>query len=339
MEGRFENIAIRGIKAVIPGTVIENASFADKLGERRCKKQIKLTGVKTRHVSQNQQTTADLAYEAGRLLMDSLKWDPEEISVLVFATQNPLFVLPSTAFLLQKKLGISKNAVVFDVNLGCSGALVGMQIVSSLLQQKGNHGKGLLLVADAVYAPNEIERDNPDALADQMLFGSAGCAVALEVAEKVEPIVIESYSDGIRYDAIIRRLGNLVEMKGEAVFEFGVNDVASGLIDFRKKFQLKEDDIDFYSFHQAQALMLSTIDSVCDIPEEKEIRSLEEYGNTNGSSVLVNLCANREKFIGKEHVHALLCAFGVGLSWAYVYTQLPVQGILPISFCDVHYEK
>ena len=339
MNGHFENIAVRGIKVVIPETVIENASFADKLGERRCKKQIKLTGVKTRHVSKNQQTTTDLAYEAGRLLLDSVKWDPEEVSVLVFATQNPLFVLPSTAFLLQKKLGISKNAVVFDVNLGCSGAPVGMQIVSSLLQQKGNHGKGLLLVADAVYAPNEIERDNPDALADQMLFGSAGCAVALEVAEKVEPIVIESYSDGIRYDAIIRRLGNLVEMKGEAVFEFGVNDVASGLIDFRKKFQLKEDDIDFYSFHQAQALMLSTIDSVCDIPEEKEIRSLEEYGNTNGSSVLVNLCANREKFKDKEQLHALICGFGVGLSWSYVYTTLPVDVILPISFSDAHYEE
>lgn len=338
MKGSFENIAVRGIKVVIPSTIIENAKFEDKLGSRRCKKQIKLTGVKNRHVSMPKQTATDLACEAGRQLIRALNWKATDISVLIFATQSPLFALPSTAFLLQKRLGISKDAVVFDMNLGCSAAPVGMQVVASLLQQKGISGKGLLLVSDAIYAPGKKVCDNPNALADQMLFGSAGCAVGLEVEENSKAFHFETFSDGERYDAILRRHGCNLEMKGEAVFEFGVNDVASGLINFRKEFHLTEDNIDCYSFHQAQALMLSTIDSVCDIPEEKEIRSLERYGNTNGSSVLVNLCANRDKFVGKEQIRALLCGFGVGLSWAYVYITVPIDGLLPISISDAHYE-
>lgn len=339
MEGQFDNIAVRGIKVVVPEKHIDNMLYADVLGARRCKKQIKLTGVKSRYVSKRKQTAADLAYGAGKALIDELGWDAKDISVLIFATQNPLFTLPSTAFFLQKRLGISKDAVVFDINLGCSGIVVGMQVVSSILQHQKKIGKGLLLFSDIVYDPDNKICNTPDGLAHNMLFGSAGSAMAIECGKKSNPIYFETHSDGERYKAIMRRSKYDFSMDGEAVFSFGVNDVANDMIAFRKKFNLIEDAIDYYSFHQAQALMLTTIDSVCDIPVEKELRSLEEYGNTSGSAVLVNLCANKDLFVDKENLRVIMCGFGVGLSWSYLYLNIPTKCIFPISVYDECYGR
>lgn len=334
MEGQFQNISIKGIKTIIPSTCINNMDFADILGERRCKKQIRLTGVKTRHVSITEQTTTDLAYEAGRQLLEEINWNPEEIEVLILATQNPLFFLPSTAFYLQKFLRISQNCVVFDMNLGCSGSVVGMQVVASLLQHGKKKSKGLLLVADAVFAP-PLEEIDPDVIANQMLFGSAGSAVALQLEnEPDENISFLTLSDGTRYQAILRRPGHEVEMDGESVFEFGVNDVATGMNEFRSIFNISDDVVDYYSFHQAQSLMLTTIASECSIAPEKELRSLEVFGNTNGSSVLVNLCANRDRLGSKDNINVILCGFGVGLSWSYMNVKIPTECILPISYSD-----
>lgn len=330
MNGVFNNISVAGIKAVVPSKVIDNMSYADALGVRRCKKQIMLTGVKRRHVSPIGQTSADLAYEAAHQLLKSLEWDPSTIDVLIFATQTPVFCLPSTAFLLQSKLGIKQDSTVFDMNLGCSAATVGIQVVSSLLQSKGPSSRGLLLVSDPVY---EIPAYKIQA--DQLLFGSAGSAVALERTDEKTPLIwFQNKSDGNRYRAIINEWNKPFHMDGEAVFEFGINDVAKDICAFRKLHGFSTEDIDYYVFHQAQSLMLSTMDTSCDIPEEKELRSLEEYGNTNGSSVLVTLCANSEKLKCRESVRILLCAFGVGLSWCSILTELSTAAIYPISISD-----
>lgn len=339
MKGSFCNIRIKGIKTVIPKTQLDNMAFSDILGERRCKKQIKLTGVKSRYVSNSNQTSTDLSYLAGKTLIEEIGWNPEDISVLILATQNPLFVLPSTAFYLQKLLKIPKNCMAFDINLGCTGAVTGIEIVSSLLQHLGVGGKGLLLVSDAVYGPSAYEMQDPDMLAHQMLFGSAGSAVALEVvAPDSEIMDFASYSDGNRYQAILRKPGCSFQMNGEAVFEFGVNDVCNSLKEFKQYFDIKNSDVDFYVFHQAQSLMLNTIDAECSIDSAQDLRSLECFGNTNGSSVLVSLCANKGKYITESN-RCILCGFGVGLSWSYLYLTIPTYCILPITYSDYHIEE
>lgn len=337
MQGQINNISIKGIQVVVPQKTINNIDFSDILGERRCKKQIRLTGVKKRHISPKEQSSVDLAYEAGKKVLDTLEWRKEEINVLVFITQNPVFEIPSSAFYLQKMLDFNKECIAFDINLGCSGAVVGIQVVASLLQSIGNGSKGLLLISDPVYAPDESE-DTADDLAHQMLFGSAGSAVAMQYDEKnQEKMSFLTCSDGNRYKAILRRRGQKFEMNGESVFEFGVNDVVADMIKFRNYFRLKEENIDYYSFHQAQDLMLNTIDSECNISMDKDLRSLSDYGNTNGSSVLVNLCANHDKFKEKEIYNLVLCGFGVGLSWAYINFYIKSSAIFPVFYSDACY--
>lgn len=335
MQGQFNNISIAGIKAVVPSRIIDNMKFAEILGERRCKKQIWLTGVKQRHLSPACQTSADLAYAAGSQLLAAIDWDPKTIDVLILATQNPTFSIPSTAFFLQKRLGIQKDCVVFDMNLGCSAATVGIQVVASLLQQGGD--RGILLICDPV---SESEDGmTPDQIAHQMLFGSAGAAIALQRTEEPAPLLaFRNRSDGERYKSIIRPAGGRFAMDGSAIFEFGINDVANDLCDFRSSLGLGPCDIDYYVFHQAQALMLSTICDTCNIPPERELRSLEKYGNTSGSSVLVTLCS-QDCSIWKGSNTFLLCGFGVGLSWCSVYMTIDTRRIFPLSISDDIYEE
>lgn len=332
MQGVFNNISIQGIQAVVPTSVVENIKYSDLLGERRCKKQIRLTGVKQRHVCKPGQTAADLAYVAGKKILEEINWEPESIDVLLFATQNPLFALPSTAFLLQKRLGIGKDCVVFDLNLGCSSATVGIQVASSLLQQGRPEARALLLIADPDYESTETD---PEVLADQLLFGAAGAAIALQKTESpLSPLYFQNKSDGNRYKTIMRQIGGLCQMDGVAVFEFGVNDVAADILSFHKDLGITTDDVDFYVFHQAQALMLSTIDDICKIASEKELRSLDYYGNTNGCSIPVTLCVHEKTFKTKDAYSLFLCGFGVGLSWCSLYTNVNGSCVYPLIFTD-----
>lgn len=337
MEGRFKNISIKGIQVTAPNKHINNNSFSDLLGAKRCKRQIRLTGVERRYLCPDDQTEADLVYEAGRTLLENIRWNPKDIDVLIFATQSPLFKLPATSFLLQKWLNISSECVVFDINLGCSGAVVGIQVVASLLQNMGCGGKGLLLVGDPAYEPTEVHK-NPDNLANQMIFGAAGGAVAIQLEENPDgEIPFLTYSDGERYKSIFCDFNNFIEMDGESVFDFGVSDVVKGVIDFKTKYGIADSEIDYYSFHQAQKLMLDTIDSECGIPIEKDLRSLTEYGNTSGASVLVNLCSNRDRFTDKQKYNLLLCGFGVGLSWSYIYFTINKDAIFPVLYTNECY--
>lgn len=337
MISQFDNIVVRGISSVVPSIVEENANAAPYLGERRCKKQIKLTGIERRHVSMLDQKMSDLCFVAAKQMMDSLGWVPEDVKVLVLLTQNPNYIAPSTAFLLQKILHIPNDCVVFDANLGCSSFNVGLQIVASLLQQFTGEAKGLCLQGDMAY---EVIHPgvSPDDMAGAMLFGAAGSATAIEKKADAAPIPFATFSDGRRYQAILRKPGDSLCMDGEGVFNFSTNDVAEAVLDFRKHFAIEEAAIDFYVFHQAQKLILDSIAAACHIPDHKELRSLRDYGNTSGASVPLSICANREVFADRKEAKFFTCGFGVGLSWSMAYIPLDVDGILPVQISDEIFE-
>ena len=334
MNCAFRNITIKGIQAVAPKNIVYNSEYSEQLGERRCKKQIKITGVSQRHISPEGQHSVDLVEIAARTLMCEIGWSPNEVDVLVFLTQSAEFDIPSTAFYLQHVLGIPSKCVTFDVNLGCTGVVEGIQIVSSMLQQCAGIGKGLVLVADANSLKN-INECSADELADSMLFGSAGVCIALEKNDAVmNEMYISNFSDGSRYDALITPKGGVMRMDGPAIFDFGVNEVARDLIEFKKCYGITDEMVDFYSFHQAQKLMLDTIVDSCYIPEEKELRSISEYGNTSGASVALNYCHNVDKLSSYSKINTVMCGFGVGLSWAYLYTCIDSQCVRPVLFTD-----
>lgn len=339
MIGEFDNIKIQGMCAAVPECIEENKNFESILGPRRTKKQIRLTGVSKRHISERKQRASDLCYAAALSLLEKLKWSKDEIKVLIYITQGPNYRLPSTAFFLQHRLELPKDCVCFDINLGCSSFNVGVHVVSALLQSCNIHDKALLLIGDKasqVLSPEDSM--NEDAIADRMIFGSAGAAIALEKVEDSN-LLFMTKSDGDGFEVIIRHYGRGTAMDGAAVFEFAINDVSDDVNVFKKHFGLQETDIDYYVFHQAQKLVLDNIAASCDLPDGKELRSLEEYGNTSGTSVAVTVCSNRDKFSDKESVKLFLCGFGVGLSWGTIFAEVPTENILPVIETSEHYDE
>lgn len=338
MIGKFDNIKIQGMSAAVPEYVEENMEFANVIGEKRVKKQIRVTGVEKRHISGKYQRTSDLCYAAALPLLEKLKWNREEIKVLIFITQGPNYAHPSTAFFLHKRLGLSKDCLAYDMNLGCSSFNVGVHTVSALLQTCELGAKALLLIGDIAGVVRNPEASlKPDEIAHDMLFGSAGAAIAMEKLEG-NSLYFMNKSDGNGFDAIIGHWGRPSHLDGAAVFSFAINDVSDSVVEFRDMFGITEDKIDYYVFHQAQDLILDNIVDACHIPEEKELRSLREYGNTSGTSIPVTVCANREKIQTGEKARVLFCGFGVGLSWGTIYAEIDTENILPIIETNEHFD-
>lgn len=129
------------------------------------------------------QRASDLCAQAADVLLDRLEWERDSIKALIFVTQTPDLDTPSTAMLIQKRLNIGQDCICFDINLGCSGYIGGLQVLAGLLSNAG--GRGLLLVGDGKYYNREGTID-----ANEMLFGDCGAATAIERQSDAEKCII-----------------------------------------------------------------------------------------------------------------------------------------------------
>lgn len=338
MEGLIENIKIAGIASCVPEHSEDNMDYSHVLGEKRIKRQVRLTGIRKRHTSRSQQRSSDLVMCAVEDLLNELKWNKEEIGVLVYLTQSPDYLIPSTAIAMQARLGLSNEVIAFDINLGCSAFGYGIHVVSSLMNTVPDCKKALCLIGESVPDMDSKRLLDANTISFSLLPGAAASAVAIE-KQQGEKIIFSESCDGTNYDAIISRGCKGIRMRGDVVFEYAINDVSNRVIQFMKKYQLKMEEVDFFVFHQAQKLILDNIADACGIPDEKMLVSLEEYGNTSGASVPLTLNANSEKIAKKDRVKIIACGFGVGLSCSIDYMELTTDTILPVIESDWHYDE
>ena len=330
MFGQYSNICIRGIASAVPENRVDNIELAEAYDTKRIKRQVSLTGIEFRHICDKHQAASDLASIAAEKLMEQLCWSKDEIRVLVFVTQSPDVRTPSTAMIIQKRLDIGEDCLAFDVNLGCTGYVSGLQIVAALLNNIG--GKGLLLVGDGKYRePDECMDSNI------LLFGDGAAATALEIVPEKNFCYFQK-TDGKRHSLLTRPLNGKLQMDGNAILLFSLTEVTQSINDFKTHFQLREQDIDYYIIHQAQKLIIEGIANECKIAAEKVLNSYEDYGNTSTASLPLTICHNVERLKEKATVHLLLSGFGVGLAWANVYIKIDTQNILPLIFTDYYYE-
>ncbi len=321
-EGCIDNVHICGLASAVPERFVDNADFAERMGGKRNKRQILLTGIKTRHICGEGQAASDFATFAADKLLDHLGWNRDEIKLLIFVTQQADLSRPSTAMLIQRRLGIGQDCSCFDVNMGCSGFTVGLQIMASMLLPVG--GKGLLLVGDGRYAGGDEMLSRTD-----LLFGDGGAAVAIDLVPGYQ-MLFNQKSDGNRFDMIMCRRNGEGQMDGNGVLLFSLNEVSENIRAFRQQYGLTEANIDYYVFHQAQQIILQGMASECGIPWEKILNSYEKYGNTSSASIPVSICANVERFKEQPQIRLLMSGFGIGLSWGCVYLNVDTENILPI---------
>lgn len=340
-------VAIRAIASAVPTRIARTADYAYLSPEERVRFQ-KATGIAERHIVEAGQCASDLCVAAARRALEQLRWEPGSIGALVLITQTPDQPVPATSIGIQHKLGLPETCVAFDVNLGCSSYPYGLAIVSSAMRTLGI-ARALLLIGD-VSSLTCAEHDK----SSWPLFGDAGSATALELDEQAPPMFFDLMSDGAGKDAIIIPRGGLASrrppgdgaveaetdrdgvtrrpdqliLRGADIFGFAISKVPPSIQRAMGAAGVSAEQVDFLVLHQANKMINDTIARKTGFAGEKLPASLERYGNTSSASIPVTLCANASAFSGKSS-SALLCGFGVGLSWGSVLVSLSPNTVIP----------
>lgn len=352
---KFNNIKISGISAAVPKNVLKTESFKPMFGDEEVEKFMEMVGVKETHRTSEHQTASDLGFAAAKALLAKKQINPEDIGAVVFSSHSPDYRRPSTAFILQHRLGIGRDAVVFDISLGCSSLVYGMQAVCSMMNCS-DIDKALLFVGDT--AGKSVY---PNDRSSCMLFGEAGAVMLFEKTEEESNVDFLLRSDGSGYKYMIipgggyrnlhasedvfmcqdgnpRTLMNSF-IQGTSVFTFTIFDVPRVLKDFWAKTDTTVADYDVFAFHQANLYILRQIAKKTKIPLERLPISLDRYGNTSGASAIVTLCDKYGEDTETKKLRVLTCGFGIGLSWGVASFDIEIEDIMPVITDETVFEE
>ena len=322
---------IKGISYYLPEKVVTNEELIKEFPEWSVDKVAKKVGVYSRHIAGENETAGDMAVKAALRLFDEYKISPSEIDFVLLCTQSPDYFLPSTACILQNRLGIPTTAGAFDYNLGCSGCVYGMAMAKGFIA--GGIAKNVLLLTAETYNKylHPSDKSNRSIFGD----GAAACLISTEGIAEIgefslgtdgsgaEKLMVKTGSarchqptgNSVIDDEGHTRFDDYLYMDGGGIFNFTLDAVPAMMKDILLKNSMTNEDVDYYVFHQANKFMLNTIRKVCVLPKDKFYVNLEETGNTVSSTVMIAMkqCLNA----GTIHkgMKVMVSGFGVGLSW------------------------
>jgi len=304
-----------GIVTALPETISENAALGAAFGDETMAKIIAATGIERRPVSHGH-TVSQLGCAAAEALLDRLGWERDSIGLLVVVTQTPDYPLPSTACVMQHRLGLSKATAAFDLALGCSGYVYGLSVVTAMMQS-GGISRALLVSGDIT---THMISESNRALAP--LFGDAVAVTALELSDDGH-IAFDLGSDGSGAPYLISKTGGLAEpgkpelfMDGTQVMAFSLKQVAPSVERTLAAAGRTIGEMDHVVLHQANAMMLKTLGQKIKAREDQLVYAVRDFGNTSSTSIPLALCDHLAKTAPKADLSLLLCGFGVGWSWA-----------------------
>ena len=324
---------IRAISYYLPEQVLTNEELTAEFPEWDVDKVYNKVGVRERHIAAPDETAGDMAEKAARKLFDEYGISPAEIDFVLLCTQSPDFFLPSTACILQHRLGIPTSAGAYDYDLGCSGCIYGMATAKGLIAA-GMAANILLLTAETY-----TKYLHPSDKSNRSIFGdgAAACLISkekgfAEIGDFVfgtdgsgaDSLILRSFGarqrnasgiESVDEDGHVLR-DDFLYMNGSAIFNFTLETVPMMLDDLLRKSELEQSDIDYFIFHQANKYMLNTIRKLCGIDKDKFFIDIEHTGNTVSSTILIGLKEYLNNETIKPGIKVMLCGFGVGLSYA-----------------------
>ena len=273
-------------------------------------------GIHSRHQLSGAPQVSDMATNAIRALLSDAGVPGDEIQFLALVTQTGDFSLPHTSAIVQEKAGLPETAFVFDVSLGCSGFVMGLDIALGTMERLGLD-RGVLVTADA-YTKIIDPRDR----ATSPLFGDAASATLLSRSPKWRMGRSVFGSRGGSYDKlIVRGSGSAggeqqpLYMDGRAILDFTRKVVPESVESALKLNGLSSEDVDHFVFHQANGFVLDTLTRDLGLKSAQVVRSFSDIGNTTSSSVPIAF--KREVMgLGNAGNVVLISGFGVGLSWS-----------------------
>jgi 3-oxoacyl-[acyl-carrier-protein] synthase-3 len=283
------------------------------------------TGIRERRIVNAEQATSDIAYEAASLALKRAHLKPKEIDLIIVATITADMAFPSTACILQHRLGAT-NAAAFDVNAACSGFIYGLHIANGLIKA-GVHQRVLLVGAEVLSKVTDWQ-DRTTCI----LFGDGAGAVVIE-ATKEKRGVYSTYigSDGSLSDliclpgggsrnpcskeTILKRL-NYIKMKGNETFKVAVRTLEEMVVKTLADNNLDPSQLSLLIPHQANIRIIQATAKRLGMPMEKVYVNIDKYGNTSAASVPIALDEAVQSGRIQDGDYVLLEAFGGGLTWA-----------------------
>ena len=283
------------------------------------------TGIKVRHITSDNETTAFLATEAARRALAKAHLDAVDIEMIIVATITPEMVFPSTASFVQRALGAHK-AWVFDLSAACSGFIYGLSIVQQFIES-GRIQNALIIGAETLTKITDWT-DRTSCI----LFGDGAGAVVLQRANDGRRGILYStmYSDGERWEALncqaygsrhpaSKKLDDpkkiYMQIKGREVYQQAIRRIVETVNECLQACDLTLDDVAMIISHQMNARIIESASKRLGLPDEKVFININEYGNTSAASVPIALdeCARTGKL--KRGDIVILVAFGAGLTW------------------------
>lgn len=328
---------IRGVTSCVPPRRFDNLTDATGFPSEEIEKVVRMAGVKTRHLAGDQICSSDLCLAAALDLLAKLAWSPESVDALIMVTQSPDYLLPSTACLLHRDLGLRDGCAAFDVGLGCSGYPYGVWLASMMLQSPGFR-RALVLHGET---PARFAHHGDRAVA--LLFGDAGSATALEAGDHLAPEQkwwFDLHTDGSGWaDLVIRGGGfrdrfpsdpaaHYVHMNGANIFNFTIKRVPALIADTLRAAGLSKEEVDYFIFHQSNRFIMRHLAKKAGLPDDKIPLTIGEFGSTGGPSVPLTIACGQLHRPPDRDLRLLLLGYGVGLSWGSALVTLPPDAIL-----------
>lgn len=314
---------IRGIESYLPVNVVTNADLAKNFPDWSVDRIASKTGISQRHIAGSDESASTLALEAARSLFASGVCSPAEIDFILLCTQSPEYALPTTACLLQQRLGIPQHAGALDFNLGCSGYIYGLGLAQGLIDT-GQANKILFLTSET-YSKylDPADRSSITIFGD----GAAATLIAAEIRDHSPGRPAYVYgTNGAGAEHLMVKEGGTLRMDGPEIFHFTLQVVPDCIRKLLCKADKRMEDIDLFVFHQANQYMLDHLRRKLQIPEEKFYISFATCGNTVSSTIPIALQNALTEERIKPGSQIMLVGFGVGLSWGATLLSWPFLG-------------
>jgi 3-oxoacyl-[acyl-carrier-protein] synthase-3 len=313
---------IRGIGSFLPERIMTNAEMSDLVDTSDAWIQER-TGICERHIAAEGEFTSDLGYAAARAALSDAGMSADDIDLIVVATSTPDLTFPSTATIIQEKLGM-RHGAAFDVQAVCSGFIYGVHVTNALLKSGG--AKRALLIGAETFSRILDWTDRGTCV----LFGDGAGAVVIEAVEGGDPVagdssgILQTFvrSDGAHRDMLYvdggpsrtQTVGHL-RMLGNQVFKHAVTDIAQVIRDCAEQASVEIADIDWFVPHQANQRILNAVAKRLRLRPEQVISTVANHANTSAASVPLAMdVAVKDGRIKKGDL-VMLEAFGGGFTW------------------------
>ena len=325
------NVFIKAIDYYLPERCVENSEIVRNFPEWSVEKIASKVGIKKRYIADPNETAGDLAIAAAEKLFSKNNIDRKIIDFILFCTQSPDYLLPTTACIIQNKLELNTNIGAIDFNLGCSGYIYGLSLGKGLVSS--GIAKNVLFLTGETYNKHLHPKDK----GNQTIFGDAASATLISTdgfAEignfsfgtdgsgagnliiKTSACRHQSKKNDLSFDENSNPVSSdFLYMNGSEIFTFTLEKVPILVKETLLCNKLERDDIDMYIFHQANKYMLDFLRKKIKIEEDKFYYCLSEFGNTVSNTIPIAICEALRDGSVKNKQKVLIAGFGVGYSW------------------------